>query len=465
MIHHLTLPDLTLARLSDIARLQTDLLHFAASEAIFDKSVCEEYFDTGRCLTQTFQGRGSSIAGWLWQPRATRSAYLEKFAQACLNAQSGANGAEKKKRIVAWCRQLHTEVEELLCQNQLTIALGNHFYYPNKPPRKKMSELRKKGQLHWKEYAKDFLLFFYKTGLEKNSQDTFFAAELFTAPGAQSFGRQDFLREYRQYNQGLEMCPFCDEHRLYSLSDQGMHVDIDHFLPKDFYPHLSCHPYNLVPVCHHCNSTMKNARDPLIKQNRRCSFSRESFPYGTTKMSQHGYLKIAFVDKTTISTASASILYIRSMELAPHKTLPAGITRNQVEEIIHFLRHLYKVPERWKNLKREGNREDVEEAQATLICETLMRRIHHFLDGDLPHYNRLRHLLYYLKHDDLGKEPFVFAMTWILAAWMRDEIKPASMHGQLSLLGEEIVSWRRQDAELIKQRNDYAEELLRQLDE
>lgn len=210
---------------------------------------------------------------------------------------------------------------------------------------------------------------------------------------------------------------------------------------------------------------MKNVQDPLMKQNRRCTLSRESFPYGKARMSRHGYIKIVFVEKTALSSSSERILHIRSMELAPHKTLPAEITQTQVEEIIYLLKHIYRIPERWSNLKHSGEGEDGEETQAALICETLMRRIHQYLDGDLPHYDRLRHLLYYLDHDERGKDPFVFAMTWILAAWMRDEIKPASVNGQLSLLGKEIVSWSRQEADIARQRNEYAEQLLKQLDE
>jgi len=39
---------------------------------------------------------------------------------------------------------------------------------------------------------------------------------------------------------------------------------VDHWLPKSKYPGLSCHPKNLVPVCHRCNSReCKGEKVPL----------------------------------------------------------------------------------------------------------------------------------------------------------------------------------------------------------
>lgn len=45
-------------------------------------------------------------------------------------------------------------------------------------------------------------------------------------------------------NHKLTSCPMCGGSGVTTL---------DHFLPKEVYPELSCFPYNIVPSCFHCN--------------------------------------------------------------------------------------------------------------------------------------------------------------------------------------------------------------------
>lgn len=47
----------------------------------------------------------------------------------------------------------------------------------------------------------------------------------------------------------LNICPFCET---------GVVRQVDHVLPKSFYPGLSITPYNLVPVCRDCNTDKRN---------------------------------------------------------------------------------------------------------------------------------------------------------------------------------------------------------------
>lgn len=59
----------------------------------------------------------------------------------------------------------------------------------------------------------------------------------------------------------LDKCPFC------GLSDMlGEHHTkreaYDHYLPKAIYPFNSINFKNLVPACHHCNSSYKGSQDP-----------------------------------------------------------------------------------------------------------------------------------------------------------------------------------------------------------
>lgn len=43
----------------------------------------------------------------------------------------------------------------------------------------------------------------------------------------------------------LKVCPYCDNYL--------QTTELDHFLPKDLFPFLSCHPDNLIPSCHDSN--------------------------------------------------------------------------------------------------------------------------------------------------------------------------------------------------------------------
>lgn len=67
---------------------------------------------------------------------------------------------------------------------------------------------------------------------------------------------QNFMRE--NY---VGKCPFCgiaDMHGIYHSKREAY----DHYLPKSLYPFNSINFKNLVPACHHCNSTYKSSQDP-----------------------------------------------------------------------------------------------------------------------------------------------------------------------------------------------------------
>ncbi len=58
-------------------------------------------------------------------------------------------------------------------------------------------------------------------------------------------------------------CPFC------GISDlvgeyQSKREAYDHYLPKALYPFNSINFHNLVPACHHCNSSYKSSKDPAF---------------------------------------------------------------------------------------------------------------------------------------------------------------------------------------------------------
>ena len=80
------------------------------------------------------------------------------------------------------------------------------------------------------------------------------------APGitGRSFDRGQFVEIFEKENYG-RVCPLCD-------GDMNG-PEVDHWLPKSKYPALSCHPKNLMPVCHRCNSReCKGEQCPITLQ-------------------------------------------------------------------------------------------------------------------------------------------------------------------------------------------------------
>jgi hypothetical protein len=78
--------------------------------------------------------------------------------------------------------------------------------------------------------------------------------------------RSSFIKSYEEKlaNDILYVCPVCDK----EISDEDIDsetgsCELDHFFAKATYPFLSMHPFNLIPTCHTCNSTVKGSIDPL----------------------------------------------------------------------------------------------------------------------------------------------------------------------------------------------------------
>ncbi|MGP0594669.1 HNH endonuclease [Nitrospira sp. T9] len=92
---------------------------------------------------------------------------------------------------------------------------------------------------------------------------------------------QNFMKE-----NFIGKCPFCgmaDMQGFYHSKREAY----DHYLPKSLYPFNSMNCKNLVPACHHCNSTYKSSQDPAYapKDPALAATRRKVFyPYTT-----HGY--------------------------------------------------------------------------------------------------------------------------------------------------------------------------------
>lgn len=66
-------------------------------------------------------------------------------------------------------------------------------------------------------------------------------------------------------------CPFCGISGLLG-SEHDKRDAYDHYLPKAIYPFNAVNFHNLVPACHHCNSSYKGSKDPAGGEHRRKVF-------------------------------------------------------------------------------------------------------------------------------------------------------------------------------------------------
>jgi hypothetical protein len=369
MIHQVHLPDVTRQRLTDVVMLQLRLLYYAASAATLEEASCAQHLDQHA----RFCGRGAQIARWLWRAPQRRQP-LAAFAQ-------GPTGEKQ-----AWSRRLTHEALTLL--RHPAGSLISHVGKNASP---------------WQKAGAKFLLNFYDDLCASSGLPDY----LFSESDASPFRRQDFLAGFRDTNRDLYVCAVCDESGYYTVVDDATYTEIEHYLPKSRYPHLACHPFNLLPICHHCNF-LKRHTDPLKggSRNQR-TLEHILLPCREPGLGSRTYLTVQ-LGKTYTAT--------RFGKLKPRETIDLG-------QRIEAFGEVYKVPKRWQERTDE-------------IGEKLFRRIRQLIQSEpaLPSDSGrlqalltvLELLLYFLSQEDHGKEPFGFAMMWWLATLINHEVEPAT---------------------------------------
>lgn len=129
-------------------------------------------------------------------------------------------------------------------------------------------------------------------------------------------------------------CPFCgiaDMQGIYHSKREAY----DHYLPKALYPFNSINFRNLVPACHHCNSSYKTSKDPAFtpKDPRNAARRRKVFyPYS----GQHHPIDITI----TINNSDVDNLKPEEIEIEFDS---AGYT-----EEVETWKDIYGVEERYK---------------------------------------------------------------------------------------------------------------------
>ena len=291
MIHEVTLPRTTLDRLTDIVVLQMWLLRYAASTPSPSQTGCATHLERYR----GFRGRGDRIARWIWNARDRREPLLS-FA---------ARGKPAKKR--EWTRLLSREALMFLTERTGTLTLMS------------------KRAPSWQKNAAGFLRKFYDDLCSEAGLPSY----LFSGSQTTSFGRQAFLREFQSENPGLYVCAVCDGSGFRTMVNSNVLTDIDHYLPQSLYPHLACHPYNMIPVCHLCNSGVKGTTDPLRgrRVNGRWSARRNLedvvLPYYEPGLGVRTFLQVE-LGPSPLSARLGPLKYVQSNIEAPRLLADAG---------------------------------------------------------------------------------------------------------------------------------------------
>ncbi len=444
LLHGLELPDITCECLTDLVLLQISLLEYAAITplATIQEGIkpCAQYLEH---KVPRFLSRGSEIAKWFFDTRAkTRMTLLTDFAQAY---QATGKGKAAQQRQKAWLKRIRKEISDLLDDNTPVLTVGDFFGIDtegiSKKDKKKPGEAK---ECTYQEAAEKFFLYFYDSYLGTDEE---FPASIFTIFNEEPFGRQEILRSFITKNNGLEICAICDQSRYYVHGHKQIHGILDHYFPKKTYPHFACHPYNLIPVCYPCNSSVKGSRDPFINEKKeRRPLLKKILPY-RHRGSEQTYLEVA-------SGKKAELIQIKGLKPRPNE---AGEIDNDIQEAIDLLQHIYQLPGRWQYSD-----------QTIKISDILFRRMRHFLnsgriifygtDREAEIYNALKQLLYYLDADDQRRDPFAFAMTWILVSLLQSEnTDRATWEGLI----EEINSWSGTDLDLSNKRNAHVDALLK----
>jgi hypothetical protein len=372
MIHPVILRNSIYNQLVEVLHLQEIILGYAVETEKISETDCSDFLGQ---FAHIGLDRARRTARWIWASRFRREP-LEQFARGPRNGK----------------RYFHRRV--IVGHRLFDIASGRYRRLGLLD-----SDPRSKKASYWQKGGREFLLQFYADFRSVSGLPSY----LFS--NNKRINGQDFLHAFEADNPNVIVCPVCDVSDPSTKDNDEIRVELDHYLPKALYPHLSCHPYNLVPVCHHCNSTIKGATDILDCDNRRYNLDEVLLPYREPGLKTRAYLEVILGD----SIESAS--FDRLISLKNHN----------IDTRIKAFNNTYRIPNRW-----------IEKADA--VGEILFRRVRQMMrnveieDDD---YSLLKgskivlyNTLYNFTKEDIGKDPYVFVMTYWIKALIDREVRP-----------------------------------------
>jgi hypothetical protein len=129
-------------------------------------------------------------------------------------------------------------------------------------------------------------------------------------------------------------CPFCGINDLLGEYHSTREA-YDHYLPKALYPFNSINFRNLVPACHHCNSSYKTSKDPAyVPKDPARTVHRRAVFYPYTKAAHSIDIQITFLHSDISKLTPADI----SLQFGPAALV----------EKLDTWKHVYGIEERYK---------------------------------------------------------------------------------------------------------------------
>lgn len=373
MIHEVRLPRETKLYLWQIVCAQMDLLRCVAS---LQQPYIRENVRTSLAKSVPAH-RAEQLSQWLFTHSVPRNA-LEQFV---INNDQAARAAlvEQFQRDIVrlYCGRFESTLE---CCFPLATRTN-----PLPPSLKGVHE---------------FLVYFYKS-LEGGLANILFWRD---PCSYEKYGREQFFAAFERENPDQHVCAICDEHRPLTILRGEYSSDIEHYFPKSIYPHLACHPYNLIPICGPCNTAHLD-KDPLKATGGRRVLSEIFLPYRAEGIARQGVVKLDWQN-----TKDSPILTIQS--------------REGVDDIfrakLQAFSQIYDIPGRWQGRIHQ-------------IGEQLWRNIRHYVRVEVENGEEtdvlqlkaeLEQLLGYL-FEDLGKSPWAYVLIWYLGNILVGEIEAA----------------------------------------
>jgi hypothetical protein len=371
MLYSAMIPPRSRRKMTRVLFLQLRLLKWATKERELSEEKCRLWLSGIR----EYQSRADRIAKWLWHA-TNRHLFLEEFAQ-------GGNEDDK----TAWVNELVADTILFFRRSNTSLHPFPHQY----------------AQV-WQVKAANWLKGFYEQFRSVNFPSYLFGEEL-----GQRFDAQYYLREFRAVNGRLCICPACEEHKFYSTgSNEMIRAYIDHYLPQDDYPHLACHPFNLIPICSICNSGFKGTKDPLQREGSRWSLLDIWLPYRNKGLSTCTSLSVS-LPHTIESVEFGDIIPLEGYHISAH---------------IQVHNYLFDIPGRWgKSSDEIGER----------VFEKLInyREVHHEISDNVAD---LAEGLANTMVRDGARIPNSYSMTW----WLRALADDVRVNGSESLVLQEM---------------------------
>ncbi|HHW85559.1 MAG TPA: hypothetical protein GX400_05055 [Chloroflexi bacterium] len=368
MIHQVRLPQETRLYLRQVVRVQLGVLRCAVN---LQDGFTKDDLENALQGMPTIKAKAQEVAAWVWGHKDTREG-LQRFAAGTPAAK--ANLVEQMYRDVLrlYKGRLDETLECRFQANRDACVQG----------------------------ARVFLVSFYEQ-LGNGLDMRLFCHNPYRYT---KYGREQFFAAFERENPELGACAICDEHRYMTILRGRYFSDIEHYFPKSIYPHLSCHPYNLIPLCKQCNQAHLD-RDPLETANGRCKLRDVFLPYRGDSVARRGAIKLDWQHR----------------KQKPHLQIQLRQDNDAVFQArLQAFSAIYDIPGRWQNRIHQ-------------IGEHLWRYIRHYVRIEIEKgeeidllklKGELEKLLGYL-FEDLGKSPWAYVLIWYLGNILVEEVENA----------------------------------------